>query len=43
MVSAGGSTLGDWDNSFTFIVGNEVSKQPSWTGVVRLIAIHNRA
>jgi len=41
--SAGGGTLGDWDNSFAFALGNEVSNNRQWTGVLRLVAIHNRA
>jgi hypothetical protein len=41
--SAGGGTLGDWDNSFAFVLGNEVSNNRQWTGVIRLAAIHNRA
>ena len=40
---AGGGTLGDWDNSFAFVLGNEVSNNRQWTGVIRLVAIHNRA
>ncbi len=39
---AGGGTLGDWDNSFAFVLGNEVSNNRPWAGVVRLVAIHNR-
>lgn len=39
----GGGTLGDWDNSFAFAIGNEVSNNRPWAGVVRLVAIHNRA
>jgi hypothetical protein len=39
----GGGTLGDWDNSFAFVLGNEVSNNRQWQGVVRLVAIHNRA
>ena len=30
--SAGGGTLGDWDNSFAFVLGNEVSNNRQWTG-----------
>jgi hypothetical protein len=41
--AAGGGTLGDWDNSFAFVLGNEVSNNRPWAGVVRLVAIHNRA
>ncbi len=40
---SGGGTLGDWDNSFAFVLGNEVSNNRQWQGVVRLVAIHNRA
>jgi hypothetical protein len=40
---AGGGTLGDWDNSFAFVLGNEVSNNRPWAGVVRLVAVHNRA
>jgi hypothetical protein len=43
MDGAGGGTLGDWDNSFAFVLGNEVSNNRQWTGVIRLVAIHNRA
>lgn len=41
--ASGGGTLGDWDNSFAFALGNEVSNNRPWAGVVRLVAIHNRA
>lgn len=40
---AGGGTLGDWDNSFALVLGNEVSSNRPWMGVVRLVAIHSRA
>jgi uncharacterized protein len=40
---AGGGTLGDWDNGFAFVLGNEVSNNRPWSGVVRLVAVHNRA
>jgi len=42
---SGGGTLGEWDNSFAFVLGNETSADPDrqWTGVIRLVAIHNRA
>lgn len=39
----GGGTLGDWDNSFAFVLGNEVSNNRQWQGVIRMVAIHNRA
>jgi hypothetical protein len=40
-----GGTLADWDNSFAFALGSEVSNDPmkQWTGVIRFAAIHNRA
>ena len=41
--SESGGTLGDWDNSFAFVLGNEVSSNRPWSGVLRLVAIHNRA
>jgi hypothetical protein len=39
----GGGTLGEWDNSFAFVLGNEVSNNRPWAGVVRFVAVHNRA
>jgi hypothetical protein len=39
---AGGSLL-DWDDSFALVLGNEVSGDRQWQGVIRLVAIHNRA
>ena len=40
----GGGTLGDWDDSFAFVLGNEVSgDQNQWQGVIRMVAVHNRA
>lgn len=41
--SQGGGTLGDWDNSFAFVLGNEVSNNRPWAGVARMVAVHNRA
>ena len=35
--------LNDWDNSFAFVLGNEVSGDRQWKGAIRLVAIHNRA
>lgn len=37
-----GGTLGDWDDTFAFVLGNEVSGDRQWTGVLRFVAIHNR-
>lgn len=38
----GGSTLSDWDDTFAFVLGNEVSGDRLWSGVIRMVAIHNR-
>ena len=42
---SGGGTLGEWDDSFAFVVGNDVQvgTDRAWAGVVRLVAVHNRA
>jgi hypothetical protein len=40
---APGGTLNEWDNTFAFVLGSEVSGTKTWTGVVRLVAIFNRA
>jgi mono/diheme cytochrome c family protein len=39
---AGGSLI-DWDSSYAFVLGNEVSSDRQWQGKLRLVAIHNRA
>ena len=38
-----GGTLTDWDDTFAFVIGNEVSSDRIFSGVLRLVAIHNRA
>lgn len=38
-----GGNLTDWDNSFAFVLGNEVSSDRQWQGKLRMVAIHNRA
>jgi hypothetical protein len=40
---APGGTITSWDNSYAFVLGNEVSNNRMWNGVIRLVAIHNRA
>ena len=35
--------LSDWDDSFAFVLGNEVSNDRLWQGTIRMVAIHNRA
>lgn len=39
---APGGTLTSWDNSYAFVLGNEVSGNRMWNGVIRLAAIYNR-
>lgn len=43
MDAAGGGTLVDWDDTFAFVLGNEVSSDRLWQGVIRMVAVHNRA
>ena len=38
-----GGTLVDWQDTFAFVVGNEVSGDGPWEGTVRLAAVHRRA
>ena len=38
-----GGSLSAWDNSFAFVLGNEVSSDRQWQGKLRMVAIHNRA
>lgn len=40
-VAAG--NVSDWDSSFAFVLGNEVSGDRPWKGALRLVAIHSRA
>ncbi len=37
-----GGTLSDWDDSFAFVLGNEVSSDRLWQGILRMVAVHNR-
>jgi len=41
--TAMGGTLGDWDDTFALVLGNEPSGDRQWQGVLRLAAVHNRA
>ncbi len=34
--------LSDWDDSFAFVLGNEVSSDVPWAGTIRMAAMHNR-
>jgi hypothetical protein len=40
---APGGSISSWDNSYAFVLGNEVSGNRMWNGVIRLVAVHNRA
>lgn len=37
----GGNFL-DWDDSFAFVLGSEVSGDFPWAGTLRMVAVHNR-
>jgi hypothetical protein len=37
-----GASFNDWDPSFAFVLGNEVSGNRLWEGVLRMVAVHNR-
>jgi hypothetical protein len=37
-----GGTITNWDTSYAFVLGNEVSGNRMWNGVIRLVAVHNR-
>jgi cytochrome c553 len=39
----GGGSLADWDDTFALVLGNETSTNRQWEGVLRLVAVHNRA
>jgi hypothetical protein len=38
-----GGTIGNWDTTFALVLGNEVSTDRSWQGLIKFVAIHNRA
>lgn len=39
----GGGSLSDWDDSFALVLGNETSSNRQWQGLMKLVAVHNRA
>ena len=39
----GGGTIGSWDDSFALVLGNDAANNRPWTGVVRMLAVHERA
>jgi hypothetical protein len=40
---ASGGTIADWDDTFAFVLGNEVSNDRQFQGVFRFVAVYNRA
>jgi hypothetical protein len=38
-----GGSLADWDDTFSLVFGNETSNNRQWRGVLRFVAIHERA
>jgi len=40
--STTGGNINDWDDTFAFVLGNEVSSNRLWQGTFRMVAIHNR-
>ncbi|HET7811997.1 MAG TPA: LamG domain-containing protein [Steroidobacteraceae bacterium] len=43
MDSVSGGGLSDWDDTFALVLGNETSSNRQWQGLLRMVAIHNRA
>ena len=41
--TSGGGSLANWDSTFALVLGNEVTGQRQWQGVIKFAAIHNRA
>ncbi|HFB65710.1 MAG TPA: LamG domain-containing protein, partial [Aeromonadales bacterium] len=37
-----GGNLSDWNDTFAFVLGNEVSSDRLWQGTIRMVAVHNR-
>jgi concanavalin A-like lectin/glucanase superfamily protein len=40
---AKGGSLANWDSTFALVLGNEVTGQRQFQGVIKFVAIHNRA
>ena len=38
-----GGNINEWDDTFALVLGNEVSSNRPWSGVLRLVAVYNRA
>src|SRR5215470_15527944 len=41
--SSKGGSLANWDSTFALVLGNETTGQRQWLGVIKFVAIHNRA
>jgi len=41
--TSGGGSLANWDSTFALVLGNEVTGQRQFQGVIKFAAIHNRA
>ncbi len=41
--TASPGSLNDWDENFALVLGNETSSDQPWQGVIRMLAIHDRA
>ncbi len=41
--AAKGGTISNWDASFALVLGNEVSGDRPWSGLIKFVAIHDRA
>ena len=39
---SGSTSISNWDDSFAFVLGNEVPGNRPWNGQIRMVAIHNR-
>jgi hypothetical protein len=38
-----GGLFTDWNDTFALVLGNEVSNDRTWQGVIRMVVVHNRA
>ncbi len=38
-----GGTIANWDSTFALVLGNDVSGDRSWKGLIKFVAIHSRA
>ena len=41
--TAAGGSLASWDNTFALVLGAEANGKDQWLGVIKFVAIHNRA